>query len=259
MLFDVNKSLLLAKHLRDRSNMDDQWVNTLDELFMSSVYEQPVGQPIFWGPDSLPYFRFDVAKAAGSEQLDFHKAMDHVIHWGMGVVLNAGPDVQEYVYSPGDIISLASTGTSRFQWDGDWGKDPIVSDYVAGAPLSVAKPNDEFLLPLAARHLECVMRRIFSVEYKLKGRAPGVAVLRPDSRTQPDQASELSLNVCKADFGLVTEWEAFQVLIRHYLPTFLGKRLISFDVQVLPWDRYFPLSDMLKESGLQPIPDIKPE
>ena len=236
--------------------MDHEWITKLDELFIGAAYEDATNGGIFWGPDSLPYFRFDLARAQGEKFLDFMKAMDHAIHWGTGVALYPGAGIQEWIYSAGDVVSLGTTGTSRFQWDGDWGNDPILSDYVAGAPLTIAKPNDEFLLPLAARSLECVMRRIYNAEPKLRNRVPGVAVIRPDSRTKPEQASEIALNVCKADFGLETDWEAFQVLIRHYLPSFLGKRLISFDTQVLPWDRYFPIGEIVKDAGLQPIPDV---
>lgn len=252
---NISQSLLLAKHLRARQPLDPRWVNKLDELFIHAVYQQASNHPLFVGPDGLPYFAFHVARDKSVPLVEFKDCIDSAIHWGSGGVIYPGAGIEEWVYSPGDLVSLATCGTSVFQWQGDWGKDPIVSDYENGAETSIGRPNPQFFPSLAARSLELAMRNVFAVEPNLVSRIPSMAVIRPKSRTQPEQASELLLNVYRSDFESQEKWEGFQMLVRRFIPGHLARRLMAFDSAFLPEESFTPLHELISEAGLSPVPD----
>ena len=252
---NISQSLLLAKHLRARQPLDPRWVNKLDELFIHAIYQHTTDQPFFVGPDGLPYFGFRLARDKSAPLLDFKECIDSAIHWGSGGVIYPGAGIEEWVYSPGDLISLATCGTSAFQWQGDWGKDPVIGDYENGAQTNVGRPNPQFFPSLAARALEMAMRNVFAVEPPLMSRVPSIAVTRPAVRTRPEQASELLLNVYRLDFDSPEKWEGFQMLVRRFIPSHLARRLVAFDSAFLPDESFTPLHELISEAGLSPVPD----
>ena len=249
----ISQSLRLGKHLSNRNFADPVWVNALDQLVISSAYEFPDEDPFFTGPDNLLYLGFKVVRSDGIALIDFKNAIDKAIHLASGGVIYPGSGIQEWIYSPGDLVSLAICGTSAFQWQGDWGKDPVFEDYARGQAITIGRPNPEFLSPVAARCLESIMGKVFRAQPGLSGREPGIAVTRPQSRTRPEEASELMLNVFKSDFENSDQWESFQVLVRRFLPAHLARRLLSFEHAVIPLDRYFSLTELIEEGGMKPV------
>jgi hypothetical protein len=241
----ISQSLLLAKHLRNRSPRDAAWVQALDKLFVSAAYELPTEDPIFSGPDNLAYCGFNVARSNDVELVDIKETMNHALHWAAGGVVYPGGGIEQWIYSAGDLVSIATVGTSAFQWQGDWGTSPIVADYGQGQGISVGRPNPEFLAPLAARSLEKVLRRIYAAEPRFGDRAPSILVARPESRTRPEQASELMINAFKEDFESPEAWDSFHVLVGRFLPAHLSRRLISFESQFLPKEKFTPLADLI--------------
>ena len=252
---NLSQSLLLAKHLRARQPLDPRWVNKLDELFIHAAYQHTTSTPFIIGPDGLPYFGFHVARDRSVPLIDFKEAIDAAIHWGSGGVIYPGAGIEEWVYSPGDLVSLAACGTSALYWQGDWGKDPIMADYQSGSASNIGKPSIEFFPSLAARSLEMAMRNVFAVEPKLATRVPSIALSRPASRTRPEQASELILNVFREDFEDQQKWESFQLLVRRFVPAHIARRLIAFDSAFLPDESFTPLHVLISEGELSPVPD----
>ena len=235
--------------------MDPRWLQTLDQYFLSAAYELPKEDPFFTGPDELPYYAFRVARSQDVEIIPFQEAINAALHWGTGGVIYPGAGVQEWIYSPGDLVSLAVCGTSAFIWKGDWGLEPVVEDYAQGGTISIGRPNPEFMATLAVRCLESILRKVYRSEPRLANRAPGIAVVRPDSRKRPEQASELLLNASVSDFATKERADGFQVLVRRFLPAHLARRMISFESELLPDDQFVPLVDLILEGGMEPVPE----
>jgi len=252
---NLSQSLLLAKHLRARKPLDPRWVNKLDELFIHAAYQYTSDRPFLIGPDGLPYFGFHLARDRSVPLIEFQEAIDAAIHWGSGGVIYPGAGIEEWVYSPGDLVSLAACGSSAFQWSDDWGKEPIFTDYEGGAMINVGCPTPEFLPPLAARSLEMAMHNVFAAEPKLEGRVPSIALTRPVSRTNPKQASELVLNVYATDFETVEKFQSFQMLVSRFLPAHLYRRLMGFGSDSFSDDSFTPLDKLIRDAGLEPVPD----
>lgn len=251
----ISESLLLSKHLRNRFPSDPAWIQELDMRFQKAGYLKPEGDPFFTGPDDLAYYAFHVARTQDAELIPFQEAINMALHWGTGGVIYPGVNVQEWIYSPGDLVSLATVGTSAFQWSAAWGEDPHLEDYSEGMGVKIGKPGPEFFPPLAARCLERVLRKVYASEPSLQGRQPAIAVIRPDTRTRPEQASEITLNAFESDFSTSDRAEGFKVLTGRFLPIHLSRRMLTFKSEFLPRDKYFPLIDLIKEGGLDPVPD----
>src|SRR5476651_147369 len=103
----ISESLLLSKHLRNRKNLDPAWIQELDARFQAAAYEKTVEDPFFTGPDDLAYFAFRLARTQDVELLPFQEAINDALHWATGGVIYPGAGVQEWIYSPGDLVSLA--------------------------------------------------------------------------------------------------------------------------------------------------------
>ncbi len=247
----------MAKHLRNRQPDNPAWTLALDRYFLSAAYEKPEGDPLFAGPDDLPYYAFRSARSYDVEQIPLQEAMDNALHWATGGAVYPGGGVQEWIYSPGDLVSLVTCGTSVFQWQGFWGLDPVLADYQDGGGVSVGRPSPEFMSPLAARCLESILRRIYRAEDGLKDKVPSVAVLRPNARTKPEQASELLINAYVSDFASRERAEGFQTFVRRFLPSHLARRLITFDTQLVPEENFASLADLATEAGLQLVPEVE--
>jgi hypothetical protein len=251
----ISQSLLMAKHLRNRTSIDAAWLQALDKHFMAAAFENPVDDPLFNGPDRLTYFAFRAARSYDIPLIPFREALEAALHWGAGGVIYPGGGVAEWIYSPGDLVSLAVCGTSAFQWQGDWGLPPIVVEYAEGGSINIGRPNPEFLSPLASRSLECILRRVYKSQPRLQEKVPGIAVTRPAVRTRPEQASELMINASMADFESSESFESFQVLVSRFLPSHLARRLINFESQLIPDDKFTPLLELISEAELEPVPD----
>jgi hypothetical protein len=253
----ISESLLLSKHLRNRNPQDPAWVQQLDQRFLAAAYERPTEDPFFTGPDDLPYYAFHLARTQDVELIPFQEAIDAALHWATGAAIYPGAGVLEWIYSPGDLVSIASCGTSAFQWQGDWALLPVLEDYGQGGSISVGRPSPDFMAPLVVRCLESILRRVYRSEPKLADRVPAIAVIRPESRVRREQASELLLNAYGSDFESRERAEGFLNLVRVFLPSHLGRRVISFDAQFLPEDRLTTLVDLIAEGGLEPVPEIE--
>jgi len=253
----VTQSLLLAKHLRNRNPGSPAWVHELDEHFVGAAYERNADDPFLTGPDNLAYYMFRAARSHDVEFIPFEEAMNTALQWATGAVVYPGGGVSEWVYGPGDLVSLSLCRTSAFQWQGDWGLDPNLADYSSGGTVNVGRPNPEFLAPLAARCLEFILRRVYASEPALKDRIPSLCVLRPEARKRPEQASELMINAYASDFSSPERAEGFVVLARRFLPSHLSRRFISFDSPFIPEDRFTTLTELIAEGGLEPVPEVE--
>lgn len=251
----ISQSLSMARLLRSRSPEDPAWVEALDRYFLAAAFEDRSAAPFVTGPYNLDYYGFHAARSYDVEFLDFQSALHTAVQRVAGGILYPGGGMSEWVYSPGDIVSLSQYRTSVFQWTGAWGADPDFSDYSSGAGVDVGRPSGEFLSPLAARSLEFILRRIFRSEPSLNGRVPGVAFLRPKSRTRPEEASELIVNVFLDDFANPGRAEEFPGLVKWFLPSHLRRRLVNFESRLVPESEFTALETIITEGGLQPAHD----
>ncbi len=254
-LAQTNKLITLLNQ-GGEGNLD--WQAQFDEAFKNAIFDHDFAQPYFVGPDHFRYYGFKVPGEMGTEisVAKPREVLDELVHWSAGAAILTQSGQEIYVFSPGDIISLKLFGTTQVLWKGGWGQEPDWEFYESGGPASMGRPNDQMVPPLVARCLDTYLSRYFSSQEKLATRIPGITLIRPDKHVNPEDASELMLNVFPEDFNADEEFTPghFLTWIDRLLPRHLRIRLIMQSQNYVNPEDFTPLKTMFMEAGLEPGP-----
>lgn len=242
--------------LNNQEEDNIEWQQEFDRTFLTCVFDHDSHQPFFVGPDGSRYFAFKLPPGKGhtisvaSPKL----VLSQMVEWASGAAILTSYGETAYVFSPGDIVSLALSGVTHVKWKGGWAEEPDYEFYRSGGEASVARPNEQMFPPLVARCLDLYLRWYFSGQSQLADRTPSIALIRPSNHIHAEDASDLMLNVFLSDFPNESDAGQFLTWIDHFVPRHLRLRIFMQDSNYLSPSEFTPLETIYLEAGLQPAP-----
>ena len=243
--------------LNDRKEGDPEWQRMLDIAFFAAAFDHDRDQPFFVGPDGHRYFGFKVpVTGTNISATCFQWVIDELITWGAGAAILSPEGDAAYVFSPGDVISLYLWQTTEVPWSGGWGEEPDMEAYSSGGNVLFGAPNAEMLSPMVARCVDFYLSLYFENKPVFAGRVPSVVTIRHESHTQPEDASDLVMNVFADDFPLPNgmTYETFLQWIGYLFPRHLRKRLLGMMSTSVDPESFRTLRQIYLDAGLEAIP-----
>ena len=247
-----NTRRFLDKH-REQRFEDDDWVNELDALFLESAF--------MVDPDNLvikkscwQYFAFRLPVKGEIQFSTPGLMLNDMLMSVSGAVLLGKEDRLVHHYSVGDVACLAEKKKTRVKWIGGWAEEPDIEAYKRGGTCWVGQPGPEMLSPYVARALERALAFYFRGVESLNDRVPSVCLIRPQSHTKPEDASDLLFNVFVEDLDQdENKLSQFVDFVRFVLPYHLRKRFLVASAGAHSPASFQPLAEIVRKAGMEPV------